>query len=105
MWSGEAAKEKGLVDELGGYGVAIRLAREAAKIPPDAAFNLAVFPHEKTTIELVYDRLTNPDGDSDAASPTAAQGMMAGIAGLLSGVATLVGNPGVLHMPPLGEIR
>ena len=30
--TGEEAKEKGLVDELGGYDVALRLAKEAAKI-------------------------------------------------------------------------
>src|SRR5579862_333961 len=31
VWSGEDAKAKGLVDALGGYAVALRLAKEAAK--------------------------------------------------------------------------
>ncbi len=105
VWSGEAAKEKGLVDELGGYDVAIRLAKEAAKIPADQEFTLAVFPREKSSVELIYDRLANPEADNDAASPTSAQGMLAGLAGILSEVATLVGDRGVLRMPPLGEIR
>jgi protease IV len=35
VWTGEDAKKNGLVDELGGYEVALRLAKEAAKIPGD----------------------------------------------------------------------
>ncbi len=105
VWTGEEAKEKGLVDELGGYDVALRLAKEAAKIPPDKPFKLAVFPREKGTIEAIYDRLFNLDRDSDAASSVAAQSLAAGGARLLAGLATLVGDPGVLRMPPIGEIR
>ena len=100
MWTGEEAKENGLVDALGGYDIALRLAKEAAKIPADKPFTLAVFPREKGTIATIYDRLFNKDRDSDAASsPAAIQRMTAGMARLLSGVATLVGDPGVLRMP------
>jgi protease-4 len=109
VWSGEEAKEKGLVDELGGYDVAFRLAKELAKIPADKPFTLTVFPKEKGTIERIYDRVFNADRDRDAASPAAAQGiqigMAAGIAKVLAGIQTLVRDPGVLRMPPLGEIR
>ena len=105
VWSGEEAKEKGLVDELGGYDVAFRLAKEAAKIPADKPFTLTVFPREKGTIERIYDRVFNVDRDRDAASPAAAQGMAAGIANVFAGIQALVRDPGVLRMPPLGEIR
>jgi protease-4 len=105
VWTGEEAKKNGLVDALGGYDVALQLAREAAKIPADKPFRLTVFPREKSTIEAVYERLFNVDRDSDAASPGAIQGITAGMARLLSEVAVLVGNPAVLRMPPLGEIR
>jgi protease IV len=101
VWTGEEAKDKGLVDALGGYDTALALAKEAAQIPADKPFKLAVFPREKSSFELVYDRLVNRDRDSDAA----AQGIASGMAGLLSGVAALIGDPGVLHMPPIGEIR
>ena len=103
VWSGEEAKEKGLVDELGGYDVALRLAKEAAQIPADKPFTLTVFPREKGTVERVYNRLFKPD--RDAASPAAAQGVAAGFAKLLAGIEMLVSDPGVLRMPPLGEIR
>jgi protease-4 len=105
VWTGEEAKEKGLVDELGGYDVALRLAKEAAKIPPDKPFKLTVFPREKSTIEAIYDRLLDTDDDSDAASPAAAQNLAVGAARVLSGIATLAREPGVLRMPALGEIR
>jgi protease IV len=105
VWSGEEAKEKGLVDELGGYDVALRLAKEAAKIPSDKPFTLTVFPHEKGTIERVYDRLFKPDRNNESASPTAAQGMAAGAARLLAGIEMLVRDPGMLRMAPLGELR
>src|SRR6266849_3717670 len=96
VWSGEEAKEKGLVDELGGYDVALRLAKEAAKIPADKPFTLTVFPREKGTVERVYNRLFKPD--RDAASPAAAQGVAAGFAKLLAGIEMLVSDPGVLRM-------
>jgi protease-4 len=110
VWSGEDAKEKGLVDELGGYGVALRLAREAAKIPEDKPFKLVVFPRRKNPLELAYDRLFDVERDSDEASPAATQGVMgqgiaAGLADVLSGIATMIGDPRVLRMPPIGEVR
>ena len=37
VWTGSDARDRGLVDELGGYSVAIRLARDAAKIPAGSA--------------------------------------------------------------------
>ena len=33
------------------------------------------------------------------------QGIAAGLADVLSGIATLIGDPGVLRMPPIGEVR
>ena len=105
VWSGEEAKEKGLVDELGGYDAAIRLAKEAGRIPAAAEFKLAVFPREKTLLELLYDRLAEPEGDSDSAMPSAAQSRLAALAAVLSDIAALGGDRGILRMPPLGEIR
>lgn len=44
VWTGEDAREHGLVDALGGFPEALRLAREAAGIPPDVPVRLKVFP-------------------------------------------------------------
>jgi protease-4 len=111
VWSGEDAKKNGLVDQLGGYAVALRLAREAAKIPADASIKLVVFPRQKSTAELVFDRLVDRERDGDrAGAPSGAFGgawtslsaLASPLEVLLSG---LVGDPAVLRMPPLGEIR
>lgn len=47
VWTGVDAKARGLVDELGGFPVALRLAREAADLKPDAPVKLKVFPKKK----------------------------------------------------------
>ena len=105
VWSGAEAKDKGLVDELGGYAVALHLAKEAAKLSPDAKFHLAVFPREKNTVELIYDRLTDRDRDADSTASGAAQGLLAGLAQTWTAASALAGEGGALRMPPLGEIR
>jgi protease IV len=51
VWTGRDAKERGLVDELGGYAVAIRLAREAAKIPPEAPVSVEEYPPPVNPLE------------------------------------------------------
>jgi protease-4 len=48
VWTGEDAKALGLIDELGGFPVALRLVKEAAGIPQDADVRLRVFPPKKT---------------------------------------------------------
>ncbi len=51
IWTGEQAKGLGLVDELGGYREAIRLAKEAAGIAPERSIKLKYFPKRKTMLE------------------------------------------------------
>src|SRR6516164_5256318 len=68
VWTGEEAKTRGLVDELGGYSAAIRLAKEAAKISPEAPVKLTVFPREKQPLELIFERLAGKDTDEGGAA-------------------------------------
>jgi protease-4 len=44
VWSGVDGKEKGLVDEIGGLDLAIRLAREAAGIGPEEQIEIVELP-------------------------------------------------------------
>jgi protease IV len=44
VWSGMAAKARGLVDELGGLGRAVALAREKAGLKPDEEHDLVLYP-------------------------------------------------------------
>jgi protease-4 len=50
IWTGEDAKALGLVDELGGFDTALRLAREAAGISAAAEIRLKEFPPKKTLL-------------------------------------------------------
>ena len=69
IWTGEDAKGIGLVDELGGFPVALRLAKQAAGIEEDVPVQVKLFPEQKTLVETVLARL---QGREDAAaSPTA----------------------------------
>ncbi len=69
VWTGADAKERGLVDELGGYAATLAAAREIAGIPPDAAIRLRPFPRRKSALRLVAEQLTG-DGDGEIAIPT-----------------------------------
>jgi protease-4 len=66
IWSGEDAKAIGLVDELGGFPVALRLAREAAGLAPDAPVRLKIFPEKRTFLQALLDRERGEPSESAA---------------------------------------
>jgi protease IV len=106
VWTGAEAKQNGLVDALGGYQTALRLAAEAAKIPAGQPFRVAVFPRPKSTLDRLFDRLegrdSDDDGDDGLLGPT---GRAAAALARIVGTAQTVADPGILQMPPLGDIR
>ena len=105
VWTGEEAKTRGLVDELGGYSAAIRLAKEAAKISPEAPVKLTVFPREKQPLELIFERLAGKDTDEGGAAAGSIERSLRAVAPLVEHVEALLDNPGVLMMPPIGSVR
>ena len=58
VWTGRQAQERGLVDELGGLGRAIALAKERVGIDADAEVELVVYPRPKSLFELLRGGLT-----------------------------------------------
>ena len=71
IWTGQDAKAIGLVDELGGFPTAIKLARQAAGLAKDAPINLKTFPKEKSTIERLIENFIEPgSGDDDMTRQT-----------------------------------
>jgi len=105
VWSGEDAKARGLVDELGGYAVALRLAKEAAKLPPDAPITLTVFPREETLPELIYNRLSGKEREDGSLSSGTIERSLKAVQPLLQRLETILDTPGVLTMPPIGPVR
>ena len=100
VWTGADAKDRGLVDELGGYAATLEAVREAAGIEPDAAIRLRPFPRRKSTLRLLAEELT---GDEDAEIRSLARGLFGRAAEHLAPLARppwgdLAGRRGVLEM-------
>ena len=53
VWTGVQAKERGLVDELGGLDVAIAKARSLANVPEDEELVLTRLPKRRTLIDQI----------------------------------------------------
>ena len=62
VWTGQQAKENGLVDYLGGLDTAVGVAKQRAKLAADAEVELVVFPPRKSFYEILTDQLS---GSSD----------------------------------------
>ena len=76
IWTGEDAKALGLVDELGGFPVALRLAKEAVGLAEGTAVRLEVFPRQKSSfrqalMERIFEEEEDDKTEEEAATPTA----------------------------------
>jgi protease-4 len=56
VWTGQQARERGLVDALGGLDTAIAIAKEQAKIPKDEDVELVVFTGRRTLYEALSEQ-------------------------------------------------
>ncbi|HEV2864788.1 MAG TPA: signal peptide peptidase SppA [Pyrinomonadaceae bacterium] len=54
VWTGAQAKERGLVDELGGLDRAVEIAKELAKIPADKQVRRVVYPAPRNFFEQLF---------------------------------------------------
>ncbi len=99
IWTGEDAKERGLVDELGGFNVALRLVRTEAGIKPDAPITVKMFPRPKRTIELLLKR--GPESSEPSAAIIAVDQALQIIKPLYETAKEigLIEDKGVLRMP------
>ncbi len=57
VWTGAQAKERGLVDELGGLDRAVALAKEGANIPADEDVELVTYPGRRSLYEALSEQL------------------------------------------------
>ena len=56
VWTGQQARDRGLVDALGGLDRAIQLTKERAKIPADSDVELIVYPPKKSFYQILSDQ-------------------------------------------------
>lgn len=105
IWSGADAKRLGLVDELGGMDVALKLGKQSAGIAPDSPVALVPYPKPKGPLEFLSEVM----GDDEAPARIAGLSANADLARLarlarplldhLEAVDPAVG--GELRMPPV----
>jgi protease IV len=72
VWTGEDAKERGLVDELGGLSKALALAKEAAQLPADAKVKVELYPRKRSPAEVLGELLGERSGDNSEDSASTA---------------------------------
>jgi protease-4 len=73
IWSGQDAKNLGLVDELGGYDTALKLAKKAAGVPESDDVKIVVYPKPKTFLQSVIERRGADNSDKEAVGQTLAR--------------------------------
>jgi protease-4 len=74
VWTGEQAKENGLVDRLGGLDEAIQAVKERAEIDADQAVEVVVYPRRRTFYEALSDQFGGGGGVSIVRALTGAHG-------------------------------
>jgi protease-4 len=77
VWTGQQAKQNGLVDALGGLDRAIATAKQRAKIAADSEVELVIYPPRKSFYEIVTDQLGGT-GDQIAAGAWLSANLTAG---------------------------
>ncbi|MBX6322121.1 MAG: signal peptide peptidase SppA [Rhodospirillaceae bacterium] len=108
VWSGADAQAEGLVDQLGGFREALRIARTEAGIAPDAAVRVVEFPEARSDIDALLDWLSRLGlVDARTLRSLADLARLAGLADTLDrllGPAAAIGADARLQAPAL-EVR
>ena len=86
VFTGEQAKEKGLVDQLGTFDDAVAVAKQLAGLKPDAAVKLTYYPRTKP----LWQRILEKD---DASARLEAM--------VREAIAGKIGAPGPVWLPPI----
>jgi len=105
VWTGEDAKRLGLVDALGGYDTALRLARQEANLAADAPIDVVVYPRERGLAAVLFGRLADREDDDTGAPAATLQRSLAALRTVAAAIDGVSGDPGILRMIPLGDIR
>ena len=70
IWSGQDAKNLGLVDELGGFDTALNLAKKAAGISDGEDVKIVEYPRPKTFLQSLLQRAGADNSDKEAVGQT-----------------------------------
>jgi protease-4 len=70
IWSGQDAKAIGLVDDLGGYDVALKYVRQAIRLKDTDSVTLRTYPRKRSPLESLTAKLTGDEGESSESRQT-----------------------------------
>jgi protease-4 len=106
VWSGQQAKQIGLVDSLGGLNDAITVARDAAGIPADQASVIRMYPEPLSQLEAVM-ALLKGDADVQADVGVALNDMDGPAGTVVRALTPLFRDPraNLARMPDIGAVR
>ena len=104
VWTGAQAKERGLVDELGGLDVAIARASQLAKIPQGAAVTLERYPARRTLFEKLAEDLQEGQVSATALPPELSVPAVREAWSTVDGLSRVIGSGGAVVMLP-GTLR
>jgi protease-4 len=68
VWTGQQARQVGLVDELGGLQSAINIAKQRARIPAEREVSVVVYPPRRSFYEVLSDQFDQPSQRTTAES-------------------------------------
>ena len=107
VWTGQQAKEKGLVDALGGLDAAVSIAKQRAKLAADRDVELVVFPPPKSFYEILSNEF-GASGDAAAIdtwlSANLSKGELEALR-LMRGPLTMFRRGELLAMMPVAWVR
>ena len=98
VWTGEDARELGLVDALGGYREAIDLARTAAGVAENQTVEIRPFPMVRDPWEALFE-----DAFGAAADSPAVRALARGLAGLAQALAPIARGLDLLTADPRAQ--
>ena len=109
VWTGRQARDLGLVDVLGGLHTAVREAKVAIDLDPEADVFLVPYPKQKSLSEQLIEALQlSAVRAADSANPlpqSLREGLPGPVSGLLDFSRLLPGGAPLLLPPVLVEIR
>jgi len=68
VWTGQQARQNGLVDALGGLDAAVAIAKQRAKLAADTEVELVVYPPRKSFYELLTEQFSGGSSEQMAMS-------------------------------------
>ena len=95
VWTGEQARQLGLVDELGGLYTAVARARTLARIPAGETVSLLTLPPRRSLWDKILDLAGETEALGSQVSPRA----------WLQGLESLAGQPVWALLPGVPEVQ